>query len=226
MKLDHFLPVPGNLLLGSAAPGSEKGNSPLSSSSSSRPSASLLIPIPIPLHPFTHSYSEPLWRAAAWRAAAWRRTVRQLAVTLRPFDLWTVGPASQLRQRKVIIKFRGPERDQRRDDRLKGLPNRGAKGPGGRAIGMERPTQQATGRAPRPGHDMCWPCARRCSAICSRGSCCPRINSILRRFVQGARPTHDRPKTALCATRAPPKRQVGRRARDARRRPSTAALAL
>ena len=61
-------------------------------------------------------------------------------VTLRPFDPQTVGPASQLRQRKVILKFRGPERDQRRDDRLERRPNRGAKGPGGRAICMERLT--------------------------------------------------------------------------------------
>ena len=34
-------------------------------------------------------------------------SIRQLAVTLRPFDPWIVGPASQLRQRKVILKFRG-----------------------------------------------------------------------------------------------------------------------
>ena len=142
------------------------------------------------------------------------------------FDPYPVGPASQLRQRKVILKFRGPERDRRLDDRLEGRPIRSGKGPGGRAVGMERPTQQAAGRAPRSGHDMCWLCARRSSAICSRASCCLRINSILRRFVQGARPTHDRPKTALCATSSPPKLQVGRRARNAHRRPSTAALAL
>ena len=43
----------------------------------------------------------------------------------------------------------------------------------------------------------------------------PRIDSILRRFVQGATPTHERSKTARHTARAPPKRQVGSRARDA-----------
>ena len=46
------------------------------------------------------------------------------------------------------------------------------------------------------------------AAICSRCSCWPRVVSMLRRFLQGARPTHERPETALCAARGPPRRRV------------------
>ena len=46
------------------------------------------------------------------------------------------------------------------------------------------------------------------SAICSRCSCWPRVVSMLRRFLQGARPAHERPETALCAARGPPRRRV------------------
>ena len=76
---------------------------------------------------------------------------------------------------------------------------------------MERPTQRATGRAARPGHEMCWPCMRRGAAICCKGSCCLRIIPILRRFLQGPRPTHERPETAQCTARAPPRRRDGSR---------------
>ena len=77
--------------------------------------------------------------------------------------------------------------------------------------GAERPTRRTAVKAPRPGHDMCWLCIRREPAVCSRGSCCPRVASILRRFSHGPRPIHDRPETALCAARAPPRRRVGLR---------------
>ena len=45
---------------------------------------------------------------------------------------------------------------------------------------------------------------------------CPRISSSLRLFLQGARPTHERSETGLCAARAPPRRRVGSRARETR----------
>ena len=48
-------------------------------------------------------------------------------------------------------------------------------------------------------------------AICSGASCCPRISSILRRFLQGARIIHERSETALCAAKAPPGRRFGSR---------------
>ena len=41
------------------------------------------------------------------------------------------------------------------------------------------------------------------NALCPRGSCCPRVTSSIRRFLQGARP-----ETALCAARAPPRRRL------------------
>ena len=45
---------------------------------------------------------------------------------------------------------------------------------------------------------------------------CFRVSSILRRSLQGARPIHERPETALCAARAPPRRRVGSRVRETR----------
>ena len=132
------------------------------------------------------------------------------------FDSYAIASASLLRQRKVVLKFRGPERDQRRDDRLERRPNRGAKGPGGQTIGKERPTQRAAGRVPHPGLEMSWLRARADALICCKGPCCPRVASIPRRFLQGARPTHERSETALCAARAPPRRPVGSRGRETR----------
>ena len=76
--------------------------------------------------------------------------------------------------------------------------------------------QQVAGRAPRPGHERSWLCARTGAAICFRVSCCLRVSSIHRRFLQGPRPTHERSETARCAARAPPRRRFGARARETR----------
>ena len=54
------------------------------------------------------------------------------------------------------------------------------------------------------------------AAICSRASCCLRINSIRRPFLQGPRPIHERSKTTLCTARAPPRRRFGSRVRETR----------
>ena len=59
--------------------------------------------------------------------------------------------------------------------------------------------------------------ARSSAAAMSRmAPWCPRVSSILRRFLQGARPIHKRPETTLCAARAPPRRRVGSRVRETR----------
>ena len=46
-------------------------------------------------------------------------------------------------------------------------------------------TAHATSRGRSTRHDMRWLCARLMLAICPRGSCCPRVASILRRFLHG-----------------------------------------